>query len=194
MICNDILCETKGREAEITIQSKEELDIYMNPQRQRILKCMELKAIPMTPKQISDELGISPSSVTFHIKKLLEIGVVELDHTEMVRGICAKYYRRIPVQVKLRSGDADDLQWEKGVLLDYIMGDVWKGFRSHLKASTNKPDEQRGDAVNGVVYLSSEEASELMEYIYRFLKEHGEYKKEAIPWEVALVAYPREEV
>ena len=179
---------------EITIQSKEELDIYMNPQRQRILKCMELKAIPMTPKQISDELGISPSSVTFHIKKLLEIGVVEPDHTEMVRGIRANYYRRVPVQVNLRSGDADDLQWEKSVLLDYIMGDVWDGFRKHLKASEEDPDEQRGDAVNGVAYLSPEEASELMKYIYAFLKEHGTYKEGAVPWEVALVAYPRENV
>lgn len=179
---------------EITIQSKEELDIYMNPQRQRILKCMELKAIPMTPKQISDELGISPSSVTFHIKKLLEIGVVELDHTEMVRGIRAKYYRRIPAQVQLRYGDANDLQWEKGVLLDYIMGDVWDGFKKHLKASAEEPDERRGDAVNGVAYLSPEDASELMAYIYGFFREHGTYKEGTVPWEVALVAYPRGEV
>ena len=179
---------------EIMIQSKDELDIYMNPQRQRILKCMELKAVPMTPKQISDALGISPSSVTFHIKKLLEIGVVELDHTEMVRGICAKYYRRIPAQVQLRYGDSDDLQWEKGVLLDYIMGDVWEGFKKHMKASADQPDAQRGDAVNGVAYLSPEEASEFMAYIYKFFSEHGTYKEGAVPWELALVAYPREEV
>ena len=179
---------------EITIQTKEELDIYMNPQRQRILKCMELKAIPMTPKQISDELGISSSSVTFHIKKLLEIGVVELDHTEMIRGILAKYYRRIPVQINLRYGDADDLQWEKGILLDYIMVDVWEGFKKHLKTSTGEPDDQRGDVANGVAYLSPKEASELMKYIYNFLKEHGEYKEGAVPWEIALMAYPRREV
>ena len=53
----------------IDIKTRKQLDTYMNPQRQRLLKCLELNTTPMTPKQISDMLKISPSSVTFHLKK-----------------------------------------------------------------------------------------------------------------------------
>ena len=80
----------------IDITTKKQMDIYMNPQRQRLLKEMSIYGKPITPKQLSNILNISPSSVTYHLKKLQELGIVELDHTEMVHGICAKYYKKLP--------------------------------------------------------------------------------------------------
>lgn len=61
----------------IILSGKKELDIYVNPQRQNILRCMQIKGEPMTPKQIADQVGISASSVQRHIRLLKELGIVE---------------------------------------------------------------------------------------------------------------------
>ena len=55
----------------IILSGKKELDIYVNPQRQNILRCMQIKGEPMTAKQIADQVGISASSVQHHIRLLL---------------------------------------------------------------------------------------------------------------------------
>lgn len=53
----------------ITLSTKKELEIYMNPVRQKLLRLLGRSKIPMTPKQLSEKLEISPSSVQHHIKK-----------------------------------------------------------------------------------------------------------------------------
>lgn len=179
---------------EITIRGKKELDIYMNPQRQRLLKCLEIHGGPMTPKQLSGILEISPSSVTFHLKKLMELGAVELDHTEMIHGICAKYYRHVPVQVNLKGSEKDDLQFEKEVLMDYVMDDVWSGFKRHMKSVRGNAEAEKGEMSNGVLYLKEEDVQQLKQFIFEFQQAHSVPEEGAAPWEVTLVAYPRREV
>ena len=66
----------------IVLTGKKELDIYMNPQRQNILRCMQIHGAPMTAKQIADQIGISASSVQHHIRLLKELGLIEQSHTE----------------------------------------------------------------------------------------------------------------
>ena len=77
----------------IVLQGKKELDVFINPQRQRLLRCMNLAGEPLTPKQIADRMELSPSSVQHHVQKLLALGLVELHHTETIHGITARYYR-----------------------------------------------------------------------------------------------------
>ena len=64
----------------LDITTREQLDVYMNPQRQRLLHEMQVLARPATCKQLADAMGISASSVTHHMKKLESLGLVELDH------------------------------------------------------------------------------------------------------------------
>lgn len=187
----------------INITTRKQLDTYMNPQRQRLLKCMDLQAEPMTPKQISDVLKISPSSVTYHLKKLEEIGLVELQRTEMIHGIRAKFYQRIPASINLGAGMQGDLKAEKEVLADYMMNDVYHGFKKYMNnlalpeeeyAMQKSGKEIIGDMKNGILYLTDEEASELKQMIEEFITSHSTAKENTTPWEVALIAYPRKEV
>lgn len=180
----------------ITIGTRHELDIFMNPQRQRLLKVLALRGTPMTAKQLSLELGISPSSVTFHLRKLEGLGLVALDHTELIRGICAKFYRRVPVDVALRAGDKDDLQTEKEVLLDYLMDDTWQGFKRYLRSldpGSLADTEQAGDMMNDVCYLTPEDVQQLKAFIRTFQQAHRSPKENAKAWEVTLLAYPGQE-
>ena len=170
----------------ITIGTRHELDIFMNPQRQRLLKVLALRGTPMTAKQLSLELGI----------KLEGLGLVALDHTELIRGICAKFYRRVPVDVALRAGDKDDLQTEKEVLLDYLMDDTWQGFKRYLRSldpGSLADTEQAGDMMNDVCYLTPEDVQQLKAFIRTFQQAHRSPKENAKAWEVTLLAYPGQE-
>lgn len=182
----------------IDITTRKQLDIYMNPQRQRLLKCLELNIAPMTPKQISDMLNISPSSVTFHLKKLVELGVVELDHTELIHGILAKFYKKVPVTINLGAGIEGDLKAEKEVLADYFINDIWNGFKKYMNGlrldEDSDIDSIPGDSKNGVLYLTDEEAKKLKTVINQFMANHSTPKENTKPWEVAIIAYPRKDV
>ena len=46
----------------IILYGKHELDIYMNPQRQNLIRCMQIAGVPMTPKQLSNQLGVNHAS------------------------------------------------------------------------------------------------------------------------------------
>ena len=85
----------------VDLNTREKQNAFMNPARQDILRLLQLAGRPMTPKELSDKMGISASSVTFHIKKLVDLGVVALDHTENIRGITARYYKALNVAVRL---------------------------------------------------------------------------------------------
>lgn len=180
----------------IKIETKKDLDIYMNPQRQRLLKCMELLGKPVTPKQLSEKLDISASSVTLHLKKLMTLGLVELDHTEMIHGICARFYKKIPVQVQLYGGKKDALQPEKELLLDYMMTDTWNGFRTYLAHAEDSDNDHKetGDLINGILYLNDHDVQELKQFLQEFQEKHSQPKDGASAWESAHIFYPRENI
>ena len=67
------------------------LKIFINPTRMRIVEEMSLHPAPITPKALADRLGLSPSSAKHHLMKLASIGVVLLDHQEMIHGIQASF-------------------------------------------------------------------------------------------------------
>lgn len=181
---------------EINLTTREQLDIYMNVQRLRLLKIMDAQEQPLTPKQISRLMDISPSSVTYHLNKLGELGLVALDHTEKIHGIEAKFYKRVPAIVNLKGNVWDDLQPEKMVLANYMVNDIWSGFRRYAaELSRNEPGEPdtskpAGDCIAGTFYLTDEEARKVKELIMGFQRNHIIPSEQTHPWEVALVAFP----
>ena len=190
---------------EITITTRKQLEIYMNPQRQRLLKILELNGAPMTPKQLSTRLCISPSSVTHHLKKLEQLGLVKVDHTERIHGIEASFYRLVPAVVKLQGNAPDDLHVEKMLIAEYSINDTWADFKKYLAEEARQNGQEEavqetgaqagplGDYINGIYYLTDEEAEKIRAQIMAFQKEHLHPRENAKPWEVALVAFPRKE-
>ena len=176
----------------IILSGKRELDIYVNPQRQNLLRCMRIASIPLTPKGIADRIGVSASSVQHHIRKLLEIGVVELSHTEQVHGITAKYYRASHKTVQIGVLGKDGLMEERLALLQSILSRVFIGFSNYCakESRIETVPRQRGDMLSGVIKLGKNEAHELYTIVRNFLDEHEHDGKEMESWEYALIAYP----
>ena len=183
----------------ITLHGKKDLDIYVNPQRQRLLREMTLLGVPATPKQLSEKLGISASSVQHHLKKLMELGIVELHHTQSIHGITARYYAAPPCTVSIGCLEQDGNADQRIALMQNANGEVFQGFSTHLqKGLIQAPPADAasgayGDVSWGVVRLTKAEAVNLYALIRRFLDEHEPPQTEGEPWEYALIAYPVEE-
>lgn len=179
------------------LTTKKELEIYMNPCRQEILREMGKKGEPVTPKYLSDCLGVSASSIQFHLRKLESLGVVELHHTELVRGITARYFCVSDVNVSIGANREDNRE-EREVLLENCVKNVFEGCRKALRRVIGKPvkkaeDAKNGDILTGVAFLSDEDARVLYQRIHEFLDGHSKKQAGTHAWEYALLAYPMEE-
>lgn len=179
----------------IILSTKEELNIYINPTRQEILRILSLSSDPMTPKMLSDILGISASGVQHHIKKLLLLNLIELDHTEVINGINARFYKasNVTVQIGLESSDGTSQQ-RKAIMQASISG-VYDRFNSHLEENVKENPMRaeelavHGDILTGIIHLSHEDSAELMSIIRKYIDDHSTSSKEKSPWEYALILY-----
>ena len=205
---------------EIILDTPEKNKIYMNPQRQRLIRLMQISGEAMTPKQLSKELGISPSAATAHIKKLESLGVLRLDHTKKINGITAKYYALEDVNISLKTNEQQDdsVVNEQEVFLNYMMNENWQGFLEYKKGIWAGEDKSRvgvenlsavhqteisedvmstvhstpvtGDVISSVAFLTDEDAAELKNYIIDFLAAHADKQPNTKPWSTTLLAYP----
>ncbi|NLN47079.1 MAG: ArsR family transcriptional regulator, partial [Clostridiaceae bacterium] len=164
----------------IRLTSKKELNIYMSPVRQQLLRQLSISHGPMTPKMLSDKLQISPSSVQHHIRKLRELEVVDLDHTKVINGIKASYYKAAQVTVQIGLDASDELDPQREVLMENIISEAYKGFRRQRKkrsvtigAGALDDPVEWGDIKSGVVHLPDEKAKELLRFIAEFIDEYS---------------------
>lgn len=184
----------------IKLSSKKDLEIYMNPVRQNLLRLLERSKLPMMPKQLSEKMDISPSSVQHHIKKLESLGVIALDHTEVINGITARYYCPTYVNVQIGLDHPDDNQMLKEVLVQEQIARTYEGFltqkKNFLKRFYPEDTEQMwnlGDIMTGVIHLAPEEGEELLKLIRDYLDAHAVPSMEKSPWEYAFILYNAEE-
>lgn len=203
----------------IILTGKRELDIYINPQRQRLLRALALAGAPMTPKRLSETLGISPSAVQHHIQKLVALGVVGESHTERIHGITAHYYMALPITVRVGYGTEAGCETQRIALMQNGVNAVWQGFADHLRgraasgaAGEPAPDDNAevpsalaerpapapvndlaGDVLWGIAHLTDDEARQVLTLIRGFLHEHDAPAPGRTAWEYALIAYPAKE-
>jgi len=65
--------------------------VISNPIRSQIIMLLFDKA--MTSKQVATKLDKTPGNIHYHIQKLYEHGIIELEREEKNKGIIEKYYR-----------------------------------------------------------------------------------------------------
>lgn len=195
----------------IVLSGKRELDIYINPQRQRLLRTLAIAGTSMTPKQLSGVLGISASAVQHHIQKLVTLGVVAESHTELIHGITAHFYHALPVTVRIGYGVEEGLEAQRFTLMQNGVNEVLQGFSNYIHNpatplppsyiartkpvdATNDAAAQTispyGDVLWGIARLTGTEAGEVMAMVREFLHTHEIPSPERVPWEYALIAYP----
>lgn len=178
----------------VSLSTKEELCIYMSPQRQQLLRVMRLDGKPMTAKALAGRLGISASSTTHHISKLVQLGILEQDHTKIINGIVARFFRLADVTVNIGLQYNDKLSGERSALIQNILLNTLNGMNEGFEKAKQMgiPAERYhefGDVLSGVVHLPQEDAVQLFAIIKNFIESHKDPSEHSQPWEYALILY-----
>lgn len=183
----------------IVLDTREKRNIYYNPTRQDIVRLLRLNGRSMTPKELADRLDISASSATFHIKKLMELGIVELERTQVIHGITARYYRLAEALVNLGNVRPGGDREASNLFLRQAADQVLEGVaRLQEKILADGMCEEQaiglGDALGGVAYLTREEAAQLHAAVLRFLNQREARRPGTQAYEYLLMAYNASEV
>lgn len=181
----------------IALDTREKQAAFMNPVRQDLLRLLLLNGRAMTAKELSDRLGVSASSATFHIKKLLDIGVIELERTEKIHGITARYYRATNTPISL--GYSQDSMGDKELFFRRTADQISDGLRLAWKLAGERAlplaeAAKLGDRMDGILYLTQEEAGELHRLIWDYLDAHSTRRPGTQAYEFLMMAYNASEV
>lgn len=168
------------------------LKIFINPTRMRIVEEMSLHPAPITPKALADRLGLSPSSAKHHLMKLASIGVVLLDHQEMIHGIQASFYRLTDKTISLNAADPAARKFA-AIAMRTNATRVQQGLFDSLarwqEAGAQEQDRWGMLDTDGVIYLTKEEAEDLEAEIYAFVAAHTAPRPGTAPIRYNLMAY-----
>lgn len=170
------------------IKTDEEFKILADPYRMKIFSVFQENSEPKTVKQVADALKEVPAKVHYHVKKLISIGILELDHVQVINGINAKYYRT--TTDSLQFGVREDLQGAAKALqvdqltkvlfytIDSFKDDVLQRSKI-IKELEDLDVENDGYVSNTKVYLTDDEYQELLGYVKKFLEDHSKEKEGA---------------
>lgn len=172
----------------MTLTTIDEIKVFSDPYRLKILNCILETDKPMTVKQIGVALGEKPSKVHYHVQKLVAVDILALDHTENINGIIAKYYLPtaedfiIKVEEKVKkSVNQQEIEGLLGGVLDHAK----ESFASQIiKVEEYKrhhhidklPDNEK---INGgisfeSIYVTENELKEITSYMSKVFEK---YKK-----------------
>lgn len=170
------------------ISTKEELKIFSDPYRMKIIKTFQRSTTPLTVKGCADLMGEVPANVHYHVKKLLKINILELDHIEVINGINAKYYKLPKSSFTISLKEEDDIELYQRLtqvhnLVSQIMDDFKEDFMkssSYAVEHKKKKDSEVGMMAANSIYLTEEQfdhLSNILSNIPEEYKKDGENKQ-----------------
>lgn len=156
------------------IKTEEELKIFSDPYRMKIINVFNSSSEPLTVKGVADILGEVPAKVHYHVKKLISINILELDHVEIINGINAKYYRmpikRFRVDLMTDEENAEDRIKHVDHVTRFMIQMIDSFKEDVVKRSENLKEKQLDKERVGLItkkdiYLTEEEYKEAVEFI-----------------------------
>ncbi|MBU1019930.1 MAG: helix-turn-helix domain-containing protein [Firmicutes bacterium] len=170
------------------ISTKEELKIFSDPYRMKIIRTFLKSEKPLTVKGCADLMGEVPANVHYHVKKLLKINILELDHIEVINGINAKYYKLPKSSFTISLTDTDDIDlYQRLTQVHNLVSRVIDDFKEDFMKSSayemehkEKKNSEVGMIAANPIYLTEEEfnqISKMLSDIARNYKKDDEHKK-----------------
>lgn len=156
------------------LKTIEEIRIFSDPYRMKILNQFYKATEPRTIKEIADQLGEVPAKVYYHARKLESIGLLQLMETRLINGITAKYYKAFEGSVQVRRDDVDEsiktvFASEAQKLVARLFDDSKQKYLDHQQS-----DKKRiGTVTNSDLYLTKEEADAFLKQLDEFIRQHG---------------------
>jgi hypothetical protein len=174
----------------IKLTTQEDLKVFMSPQRQKLLRHMRMAGEAVTSKAVADMLEISTSSAQFHIRKLEKLDIVELDHTEKINGILAKFYKIGNINVSIGSNISDDLSNERYITMQNLIKGTFDGLIEFYElGESNEEMANHSEFINGFINLTHDDSQELLRMIREFIEIHENEGEGTQIWEYQLMMY-----
>lgn len=168
----------------IRLSDDKDLKVFMHPTRQKILTLLSING-SMTAKQVADSLSMTSSSAKHHILKLVGLGAVEVDHTALINGITATYYKRTDATISIGSDEGG----LRAVVAQNLLKEVQDGFFAQDSPPENEEGHFMGDMLTGVLHLRPEEADELIGMVRSYIASHEKKGEDTLAFVYSLVAY-----
>lgn len=162
------------------MSSDEEIKVFSDPFRLKIISAYKKADKPMTAKAIADKIGAVPSKVHYHVKKLVAVDILVLDHIESINGIQAKFYKLTADDFKLElkaSADKDVVASQTVKVFDAVLDEfksVMHTTAGHLLKEDKQPRGQGTFLTSEELYLDDDQALALMKDITDLV---NKYKK-----------------
>lgn len=160
----------------ITITDEADIKLLSDPYRIRILDTFKSFGRPATVKQVADRLGDTAAKVTFHVRKLIGLGLLTLDHTEMINGIVAKFYVLAYDTIHVEPKDASRTV-EFRPILDTLLRMLQQDLRN-LSGS----QAEHSLLSHETVYLTDEQALAYREAMVALVQDNHEPREGARPY------------
>lgn len=155
------------------VKTKEQLKVISDPFRMSIIKTFLKSEKSMTLKDVADILGVAPSKVHYHAKKIIAFDMLVLDYTKEINGIIAKYYKSGYDSYQINYSELDEKMDDKFIssaeeMVHKLLADFSNTFSDRIKAKQKMLEEKKSDEsiedieVKGSItqdslYLSEEE-------------------------------------
>ncbi len=168
----------------IRLKTLSDIKTFTDPYRMLIYKTFSNADEAITIKRVADIMNEVPAKVYYHAKKLIKLGVLELDHEENINGIIAKYYKTTTRQIIMSHESLDEKQLpsmlsETEKMVSGVLDDAKSEFISAMQymaqneESATDSEEGDGGLIVSRIHLTKKEAEEL----YKYLLELSERKK-----------------
>jgi len=174
----------EGPENEIVIDDLETLKVLSDPLRMQIIELMGHQ--PRTVKQIATQLEMTPNKLYYHIKLLVDHGLIRVVGTRLVSGIVEKHYqitaKEICVADGLLSVSKPEGEGEIGALISSILdgtkADFKRSLRARAKEEINLEDRHRSNVTREMARLTPDQANTICTKLVELVKEFESYDDE----------------
>lgn len=156
------------------LKTIEEIRIFSDPYRMKILDQFYKATEPSTIKEIADQLGEVPAKVYYHARKLESIGLLELKETRLINGITAKYYKAFEGSVQVRRDDVDEsIRTVFASEAQKLVARMFDASKQKYLDNQSSGKKRIGTVLNSELYLNKEESEAFVEMIQDFIREHS---------------------
>lgn len=170
------------------LKTSEEIKIMSDPLRLTIYKTFHKFGRPATAKEVADELGLAPAKVHYHVQKMLSIDILELDHTQEINGIIAKFFKvtadSFVIDYSNISDKVKNSVYSKSENLYLSIFNEFRdkflsGLRNKVKNNVNNQSDRSGFIIHDKVTLRKEDYETFYNELLGLFEKYGNNEEDS---------------
>lgn len=160
------------------LNTPEEVKVFVDPFRYKIYEHYSNKGEPATVKEIADEMGEVPAKVSYHVKKMEKVGILQLVYTKEINGIVAKYYEPTAEDFEIQCSSNDGHE-KKAVLAqaEQFVSDFYDDTKKIVLNEMKRHSNRKGHIYAQELYFTEEEMDQILENISEVFKKRKKKSK-----------------